>query len=156
MTHSWNENLRRDSLRTVALAVLVMSLVFGAAAVTSAAPMEGQTVTIQQPDGTTVDVRVWGDEYYAHGETVDGYSVTRDFDTGYLCFAELSADGNELVSTGVPTGTASDFGPASDFDAASDFGPARAVCATSPVNTVFFDPVTGLARAGSVVPIDSF
>jgi len=104
MTRTRNENLRRDRLRTAALAFLVVSLVFGTAAVTLAAPMNGQTATIQQPDGTTVEIRVWGDEYYARGETVDGYSVTRDHNTGFLCFATLSADGNELVSTGVPAG----------------------------------------------------
>ncbi len=91
-------------MRTAGLAVLVMVLACGAVSVASAAPMQGQTVTIRQPDGTTVDVRVWGDEYYAHGETVDGYSVTRDLGTGYLSFATLSADGDELLSTGIPAG----------------------------------------------------
>ncbi len=101
MTRSRTET---HSLRTAGLAVLVMTLIFAATTLAPAAPMQGQIVTIQQPDGTTVDVRVWGDEYYARGETTDGYAVTRDHDTGYLCFAGLTADGNELVSTGIPAG----------------------------------------------------
>jgi M6 family metalloprotease-like protein len=45
-------------------------------------------------------VIVWGDEFYQDVESPDGYTLIRDSD-GWICYAELSADGNEYVSTGV-------------------------------------------------------
>lgn len=70
----------------------------------SGAPLNGEVVPIRQPDGTTVDVRVWGDEFYAVGETLDGHSIVRDLETGMLSYARLSDDGRRLVSTGVAAG----------------------------------------------------
>jgi M6 family metalloprotease-like protein len=52
-----------------------------------------------------VTVKVWGDEYYQVVETLDGYTLVRDGVTGIICYARLSADGNELESTGVRVGT---------------------------------------------------
>ncbi|MBD3348380.1 MAG: M6 family metalloprotease domain-containing protein [Candidatus Eisenbacteria bacterium] len=84
-------------------AVVALALLLCAAALpASAAPLFGDEVTIREPDGSTVTLRVWGDEFYAVGETVDGYTVTRDESSGLLCYARLSGDGRSLVSTGVP------------------------------------------------------
>jgi len=85
-----------------AIAATAATLLMTAAA--SAAPIQGEIVPIREPDGTTVELRVWGDEFYAVGETVDGYTVVRDPVTGLLSYATLSSDGTELVSTGVPAG----------------------------------------------------
>jgi M6 family metalloprotease-like protein len=65
------------------------------------APRWGETVEIREPDGSSVEVRVWGDEFYSVGETLDGYTVVRDAETGMLSYARLSGDGRALVSTGV-------------------------------------------------------
>jgi hypothetical protein len=92
----------RGSLGRCALWVGVMVLL--AAIPASARLLIGEVVTIRQPDGTSVDVRIWGDEFYAVGETVDGYTITRDLQSGMLSYAKLSDDGTELVSTGVPAG----------------------------------------------------
>ncbi len=70
----------------------------------SAAPLWNEVVTIREPDGSSVEIRVWGDEFYSVGETLDGYTIVRDRATGMLSYAELSADGTELVSTGVAAG----------------------------------------------------
>ncbi len=94
---------RKSSSRT---AVWVAALVVLAATAASGAPLRGEVVTFRQPDGTTVDLRVWGDEFYAVGETMDGYTVVRDENTGLMSYAVLSADGTSLVSTGVPAGEA--------------------------------------------------
>lgn len=83
--------------------VLAAFLTIGAVPVW-AAPMRGDAVTVRQPDGSALAVRVWGDEFYAVGETIDGYTVVRDPETGMLCYASLSADGLALVSTGVVAG----------------------------------------------------
>ncbi|MCD4690679.1 M6 family metalloprotease domain-containing protein, partial [bacterium] len=95
--------------RLTGLAVIVSVCILGATA-TQAAPMNGESVDIQQPDGTSLQVRVWGDEYFAHGETMDGYTVTRDESSGFLCYARLTEDGQDLISTGVPGSESPPFG----------------------------------------------
>ena len=86
------------------VAGVATAIILAGAVAAGAAPMRGDEVVIREPDGTSVTVRVWGDEFYAVGETLDGYTVVRDGATGMLCYAVLSADGRELVSTGTPAG----------------------------------------------------
>lgn len=78
----------------VALALLIPH-------VSHAAPILGKIFTFPQPDGSTVQVRVWGDEFYQVVESMDGYTLVRDPKTLVICYAKLSADGNELISTGL-------------------------------------------------------
>ncbi|MGD2109619.1 MAG: M6 family metalloprotease domain-containing protein [Phycisphaerae bacterium] len=65
------------------------------------APVFGEVMSVRQPDGSFVDVRIWGDEFYGVTETLDGYTLVRDPQTRFLCYAKLSEDGNELISTGI-------------------------------------------------------
>lgn len=51
-----------------------------------------------QPDGTTVELRLRGDEYVHWGETPDGYTLLRDGD-GWWTFAMLCSDGNLVPSS---------------------------------------------------------
>ncbi|MBK9126314.1 MAG: M6 family metalloprotease domain-containing protein [Phycisphaerales bacterium] len=71
-----------------------------------AAPVAGERFRLPQPDGTWVDVRIWGDEFYGVTESLDGYTVVRDPDTRFLCYAALTSDRDELRSTGIPVSTA--------------------------------------------------
>ncbi|BFU95585.1 MAG: hypothetical protein NTNFB02_23070 [Nitrospira sp.] len=61
-----------------------------------ATPFVGQTFSFTQPDGTALQVRGWGDQHYAVFETVDGYTVTKNPQTGYWEVAQLSADRTRL------------------------------------------------------------
>ena len=62
---------------TVALACLgVALLTAGPAAATGADP--NVVKELRQPDGTSVKVKLWGDEYYHGYETLDGYTVVLD------------------------------------------------------------------------------
>lgn len=70
----------------------------------SGAPRWGDVVEIRQPDGSTIEIRVWGDEFYSVGETLDGYTVVRDPETGMFSYARLSDDGRTLLSIGVAAG----------------------------------------------------
>ena len=70
-----------------------------------AAPIVGETFRLPQPDGTWIEVRIWGDEFYGVTESLDGYTVVRDPDSRFLCYATLTADGNDLRSTAVPVGS---------------------------------------------------
>ena len=65
-------------------------------------PVVGEIFPLHQPDGTRVDVRVWGDEFYRIVESMDGYTLMREPTSGVTCYAQLSRDRDELVSTGVP------------------------------------------------------
>ena len=48
----------------------------------SAVPAMGNLVKVQQPDGTTVTIRLVGDEYLHFNTTADGYSVVKN-DRGF-------------------------------------------------------------------------
>lgn len=67
-------------------------------------PVQGETFSVEQPDGEIVQVRIWGDEYYRVVESLDGYTLAPDPKTGAACYARVTPDGSELVSTGVRAG----------------------------------------------------
>ena len=59
----------------------------------------GERLTFGQERGPEVELRVWGDEYYARYETPEGYSAIYDDAQGVFTYARLE-DGR-FVSTGV-------------------------------------------------------
>src|SRR5690554_3459398 len=65
------------------------------------APHNEEKFELRQPDGSLVPVRVWGDEFYQDVECLEEFTLIRDPQTNWICYAELSPDGNEYVSTGV-------------------------------------------------------
>jgi hypothetical protein len=60
----------------------------------------GEIRAFTQEDGSDVRLRVFGDEFYARYETVDGYTCLYDANLGLYCYATLS-DGR-FTSTGIP------------------------------------------------------
>ncbi|MEI6577176.1 MAG: M6 family metalloprotease domain-containing protein [Bacteroidota bacterium] len=66
-----------------------------------AAPYNGQIKKFNQPDGSTVELRLFGTEYYMRAESLDGYTLIRDVNTHWICYAKLSADGSTLISSGI-------------------------------------------------------
>ena len=58
--------------------------------IADSAPYKGDLFNLLQPDGTRVEVKVWGDEFYQRVETPDGYTLIRNTETGWICFAEIS------------------------------------------------------------------
>jgi M6 family metalloprotease-like protein len=70
----------------------------------SAAPVFGKKMTLRQPDGQLVEVRIWGDEFYQVVESLDGYALTRHPASNAICYARVSDDKRQLVSTGVRLG----------------------------------------------------
>ncbi len=65
------------------------------------APYNGEIFEFLQPDGSKVKVKLYGDEYYMRAESLDGYTLIRDTQTGWICYAEVSEDKEELLSTGI-------------------------------------------------------
>ena len=90
----------RASLWNCAL-VLFATVICLTSAAALAAPHHGDIFPLRQPDGSSVEVRVWGDEFYQRIENLDGYTLLRDPASGWICYAELSRDGSSFVSTGV-------------------------------------------------------
>ncbi len=70
-------------------------------AVVNAVPYHGSIKQFKQPNGTLVDVKLFGTEFYMRAESLDGYTLIRDKKTNWICYAELSQDSSELVSTGI-------------------------------------------------------
>ncbi|HON65896.1 MAG TPA: M6 family metalloprotease domain-containing protein [Phycisphaerae bacterium] len=70
----------------------------------TAHPVWGEVFEVRQPDGELIQVRIWGDEFYRVVESLDGYTLVPDPQTRAACYARLSDDGQELVSTGVRVG----------------------------------------------------
>ena len=60
-------------------------------------PFFDEEFTFTNPDGTTIQVKGWGNQYYAVFETLDGFTVVKDPDTGFYNYAQLSDDKNSIV-----------------------------------------------------------
>ncbi|HRV21253.1 MAG TPA: hypothetical protein P5324_11790, partial [Anaerohalosphaeraceae bacterium] len=88
------------SLRFQRIASLVWLFLLGIPVVS--APYFDMPYEFEQPDGTKLTLILNGDEFYMEAQTPDGYTVVRDPQTGWICYAQLSDDGEELVSTGQP------------------------------------------------------
>lgn len=65
------------------------------------APYHGQIQRFKQPDGSVVEVRLFGTEFYLRAESQDGYTLIRDPKTNWICYARLSDDHSVLLSTGI-------------------------------------------------------
>ncbi len=67
-------------------------------------PFVKKAFTFRNPDGSLIDVLGWGDQYYAVFESLDGFTVIKDPNTGYYHYARLSDDGSELSPTSMRVG----------------------------------------------------
>jgi M6 family metalloprotease-like protein len=80
-------------------------LVLGVSPV-EASPADPRVVkTFVQPDGTVIQLRLWGDEFMHGWETLDGYTVNRNSDSGYWEYAIQDSSG-QLVPSGAIVGRA--------------------------------------------------
>ena len=68
------------------------------------APFDGELFTFYNPDGSEVRVRGWGNQFAAVFETLDGYTVVQDPQSGFYHYATLSEDRQELVPSDVRVG----------------------------------------------------
>ncbi len=69
-------------------------------------PFYGEKFTFSQPDGSQLEVRGWGDQHHAVFETLDGYTVVQNPNTGYFEYASLTDDAEDLEATGIRAGAA--------------------------------------------------
>lgn len=101
---------RMDAAWRVGVAAAVVVTMLAAAPNASGHAVAGKVLSLQQPDGSAVQVRAWGDEYESVLESLDGYTLARDPASEWLCYARLSQDGSGLVSSGVAVGQADPAG----------------------------------------------
>jgi M6 family metalloprotease-like protein len=69
-------------------------------------PYLGEEIDLFNPDGTRVHVRAWGNQFQAVFETLNGYTVVPDGDSGFYHYAQLSDDQSELVPSAFRVGEA--------------------------------------------------
>jgi M6 family metalloprotease-like protein len=72
--------------------LLISTYIFGSV-------YNGQIQKMKQPDGTRVDLRLFGSEFYIRAESLDGYTLIRD-EKGWISYANLAQGGMKFVSTG--------------------------------------------------------
>ncbi len=60
-------------------------------------PYDGEQLTLHDPNGTELPVHAWGNQFAAVFETLEGYTVVQDPDSGYWHYATLSPDEQELL-----------------------------------------------------------
>jgi hypothetical protein len=61
---------------------------------------------VNNPDGSTIRVVGWGNQFSAVFETPDGYTIIEDPETGFYNYARLSHDGSTLIATDGRVGVA--------------------------------------------------
>lgn len=85
---------RKHAAASLALALICMAAQAGV-------PYRNHTYDFKQPNGDVIKVVVDGNDYYAEERTLDGALLVYDAAKKGLCYAEVSATGDKLVSTGV-------------------------------------------------------
>ena len=92
--------------RFIVAFVLVMASSLGLAVVPAlAGPAAPVVMLFEQPDGTKLYLRLWGNELANGWETLDGFTVLQNVETGFWEYAIRSEDG-ELVTSGLVVGEA--------------------------------------------------
>jgi M6 family metalloprotease-like protein len=94
-------NMTMEKVSHVSIPLCVLILLITHSISLTAAPHNGDIFHFSQPDGSQVTVKIWGDEHYQTAEGIDGYSLVQDPSTRWICYATLSSDRREYISTGV-------------------------------------------------------
>ena len=90
----------RQVVRSAVMLVLPILGLLLEAAPAAGYPHRGQHLDFTQPDGSKVDLVLWGDEFYVRAESPDGYTLIVDPITNYVSYALSTPDGR-LVPSGV-------------------------------------------------------
>jgi hypothetical protein len=93
--------MTKSFAKKVSLLVFFLMTLFLFAVSSHAVPYKAKDFSFKQPNGSLVQVKVTGDEFYQRVESTDGYTLVRDPQTGYICYAKIKADGSDFESTGI-------------------------------------------------------
>lgn len=97
--------IETTKLRGSISALAVGALLVGTAATAMAKPAYRGPIAATQPDGTTITIRLTGDEFSHAAFTEDGYPVVYDDNLGYV-YADILSDGR-LAASGIVVSEAS-------------------------------------------------
>ncbi len=86
----------------------VMALLLTIVVAFAHTPYEGKVFVYYQPDGSSFQIRLYGDAHYAVAETLDGYVIARDPASGFWCYAVLNDGKTSFESTGIRVPSAAD------------------------------------------------
>jgi M6 family metalloprotease-like protein len=144
------------------VAILCLGFICSGVRRVEAAPSTGEIETVGQPDGSKVDVRLFGDEFYIRGEGLDGYTLVRDARTGFICYAAPDAAGSAWVSTGLiyrgradaPGGTGTKVAVAADAAGSAGTAAKTAATATSATTATSASAASALAERGIAPGLD--
>lgn len=75
--------------------LFIIALTFSLIA--AAGPAKKGTVMLKQPDGTYIQGRISGDEFYKLTTTLEGYAITQDQE-GWWCYARYESDGQKFCT----------------------------------------------------------
>jgi M6 family metalloprotease-like protein len=92
--------MRPPRPRTASIAILLGLCLALPARQARGAPYQGESRFFQQPNGSAVEVRLFGTEFYLRPESPDGYALAIERPSGWICYAGKAADGS-LESTGI-------------------------------------------------------
>lgn len=67
-------------------------------------PYAGDEFTFYNPDGSEIKVRGWGNQFAAVFETIDGFTIVKNPESGFFHYATLSPDGVTLEPSGPRVG----------------------------------------------------
>src|SRR5687768_8991705 len=97
----------RATIRTKPTSLLIiplLCLLFCSAPLAQAGSRLIPEITFEQPNGSVIELRGEGNEYRAIYETLDGYTVLFAPEDRSYHYATVSANGEELVSSGLRVG----------------------------------------------------
>lgn len=63
-------------------------------------PYDGEIVTLFNPDGTEVPARAWGNQFAAVFESLDGFTLVEDPETGFFHYATVATNKQDLLPEG--------------------------------------------------------
>ena len=81
--------------------ILLLLLALSVTLASNAVNYFGDVYRLKQPDGSSIEVKVFGNEFYQDVETIDGYTLIRDEKTKEICYALLASNGKEYASSGI-------------------------------------------------------
>lgn len=78
--------------------ILILVLAIISISFVQARPYIGEIKEFSQPDGSKVEVKLYGTELYMRAEGLDGYTVVYNKE-GWICYATLNEKSTELIPT---------------------------------------------------------
>ncbi len=83
--------MKQLNLKTIASTAIIIIALFlnSATQKCSAVPARPTPFKVEQPNGDTITIRLFGDEHYSFRTTIDGFLIVQN-KRGYYCYARIN------------------------------------------------------------------